>query len=264
MINTSINAPSPKGQKEEMKQSLLQNDSTKSVAPVEKKTEEKKKEEKKKDYSLLDFMKFTLPYLWRGGFIIRVQTVLTFVLLLVSRGLNVSHPLILKFAIDDITCTSEHQGGGGGDCPHSADYTYILVGLYAVVRFLADFVNNIREIPFANVSASAEIYIAHLVYSHTQNQSLAYHLSRETGKVVRIVSRGSQSFAQILRIALFNILPLIIELILVLAIIFTLYPVVFFLVTCGSVVLYVWATVVLTEWRAKYFKSLASKDAEYS
>lgn len=34
--------------------------------------------------------------------------------------------------------------------------------------------------------------------------------------------------------------------------------------TCGSVVIYVWATVVLTEWRAKYFKSLANKDAEYS
>jgi ATP-binding cassette subfamily B protein len=192
-----------------------------------------------------------------------VQTILTFLLLFVSRGLNVSHPLILKFAVDDITCNSEHQSGGG-DCPHTAEYTYLLVAMYAVIRFLADFVNNIREIPFANVSASAEIYIAHLVYSHTQNQSLAYHLSRETGKVVRIVSRGSQSFAQILRIALFNILPLIIELILVLAIIFTLYPVVFFLVTCGSVVIYVWATVVLTEWRAKYFKSLANKDAEYS
>lgn len=191
MINTSINAPSPKGQKEEMKQSLLQpknnNDSTQAPAPAAPAKKEEK--EKKKDYSLWDFMKFTFPYLWRGGFWIRVQTILTFFLLFISRGLNVSHPLILKFAVDDITCNSEK--GSGGDCPHTAEYTYILVALYAVIRFLADFVNNIREIPFANVSASAEIYIAHLVYSHTQNQSLAYHLSRETGKVVRIVSRGS-------------------------------------------------------------------------
>jgi len=63
--------------------------------------------------------------------------------------------------------------------------------MYAIVRFLADFVNNMREIPFANVSASAEIYIAHMVFSHIQNQSLAFHLSRETGKVIRTVSRGS-------------------------------------------------------------------------
>jgi ABC-type transport system involved in Fe-S cluster assembly fused permease/ATPase subunit len=75
--------------------------------------------------------------------------------------------------------------------------------MYCVVRFSADFVNNIREIPFANVSASAEIFIAHLVYTHIQNQSLAFHLSRETGKVIRTVSRGSQSFSTILRMALF-------------------------------------------------------------
>ena len=29
-------------------------------------------EKKKKSYSLWDFMKFTLPYLWKGGFWIRV------------------------------------------------------------------------------------------------------------------------------------------------------------------------------------------------
>lgn len=136
--------------------------------------------------------------------------------------------------------------------------------MYSIVRFLADFVNNAREIPFANVSASAEIHIAHKVYSHTQNQSLAYHLSRETGKVVRIVSRGSQSFATILRIAIFNLLPLAIELVLVLGVIATLYPLVFFLVLTLSVAIYVVATVYLTEWRAKYFKAVATKDAEYS
>jgi hypothetical protein len=57
-------------------------------------------ETKKKTYTLWDFAKFTLPFLWRGGFVIRVQTVLTFVLLFLSKGLNVTHPLILKYAID--------------------------------------------------------------------------------------------------------------------------------------------------------------------
>lgn len=188
---------------------------------------------------MIDFARFTLPYLWAGGFWIRVQTVVTFILLIVSRLLNVTHPLILKYAIDAI------QAGDG------SSNIYFLVAMYAIVRFLADFVNNAREIPFANVSASAEIHIAHKVYSHTQNQSLAYHLSRETGKVVRIVSRGSQSFASILRIVIFSLLPLAIELVLVLGVIAALYPLVFFLVLTLSVVIYVVATVYITEWRAK-------------
>jgi ATP-binding cassette, subfamily B, heavy metal transporter len=110
---------------------------------------------KKKKYGLWDFTKFTVPYVWRGGFMIRFQTVLTVLMLLLSRGLNVTHPLILKFAIDEISGVDDNHG-----------HTYMLITMYCVVRFLADFVNNIREIPFANVSASAEIYIAHLVYNH--------------------------------------------------------------------------------------------------
>jgi len=50
---------------------------------------------------------------------------------------------------------------------------------------------------------------------------------------------------------------LFIELTFVLIIILTLYPVAFFVITGGSVVIYVLVTVILTEWRAKYFKSLA-------
>jgi ATP-binding cassette, subfamily B, heavy metal transporter len=68
----------------------------------------------------------------------------------------------------------------------------------------------------------------------------------------------------ILRMALFQILPLIVELILVLAIVFSLYPIIFFGVTATSVVIYVGATFLLTEWRAKYFKSMATKDTEYN
>jgi len=142
-------------------------------------------EKQKKTYSLWDFAKFTFPFLWRGGTLIRIQTVLTFILLFVAKGLNVTHPLILKFAIDSIQECDTYEG-----CRNTGN-TYFLVAMYCVVRFTADFVNNIREIPFANVSASAEIYIAHLVYTHVQNQSLAFHLSRETGKVIRTVSRGS-------------------------------------------------------------------------
>ena len=138
-----------------------------SLPDKEKEIEKAKKETEatKKTYSLLDFAKFTLPYLWRGGFWIRVQTVITFVLLIVSRLLNVTHPLILKYAIDAISCIGEKPERQDECASHSS--TYFLVAMYALVRFLADLVNNIREIPFANVSASAEIHIAHQVYSHT-------------------------------------------------------------------------------------------------
>ena len=78
------------------------------------------------------------------------------------------------------------------------------------------------------------------------------------------MSRGSQSFAQILRLTVFNILPIVFELTFVLIVISILYPVEFFGATFACVILYIIATVVVTEWRAKYFKVLAMKDTEYN
>jgi len=179
----------------------------------------------------------------------------TIFLLILSRVFNVLSPLVLKYAVDAITCAD-------GPCPpESTTYTYI--GLYAGIKFLGDFVNNLREVTFANVSASAEVYIAQMVYGHIQNQSLSFHLSRETGKVVRLVSRGSQSFSQILRYMLFNIVPIFLELFFVLMLLLSLYPYEFFVVTIVSVMLYILATVLITEWRAKFFKSMSLKDSEY-
>ena len=91
----------------ESKQPLLETSNPRQSISLPRKEElvEKAKaeaEKKKKTYSLWDFTKFTMPFLWKGGFLIRFQTVLTFILLFISKGLNVLHPLILKFAIDEI------------------------------------------------------------------------------------------------------------------------------------------------------------------
>jgi ATP-binding cassette subfamily B protein len=164
----------------------------------------------------MDFFKFVLPFLWRGGLIIKINTILTILLLIAAKGMNVIHPLILKMVIDEITL---------GDSSKSTQANiFFLIGMYTLTRFSSDFINYIREIPFATVAASAEIYVADMVYNHVQHQSLAFHLSRETGKVIRIVSRGSQSFAAILRYTCFSLGPIILELTFVLGVIAAIYP----------------------------------------
>lgn len=57
----------------------------------------------KKKYGLMDFFKFIFPFLWRSGAKIRFNTTMTFLLLILAKALNVTHPLILKEIIDDIT-----------------------------------------------------------------------------------------------------------------------------------------------------------------
>lgn len=92
-----------------------------------------------------------MPFLWTGGFWVKVQLLVTIFLIVLAKLLNVSHPIILKLIIDTLTA------GKDG---------YFYVGAYVLVRFAADFVNNLREVTFAHVSANAETLIAQRVYSH--------------------------------------------------------------------------------------------------
>lgn len=93
---------------------------------------------------------------------------------------------------------------------------------------------------------------------------MSFHLSRETGKIIRIVSRGSVSFANILRYIFFFIGPVFLEVGLVLGIMGIFFPYWFFLMTLFFVVSYMVATWVITEWRTKHFKAMNDKDNAYN
>lgn len=99
---------------------------------------------------------------------------------------QVINPLVLMLVINSIICT-----GGTDECKYTHEETYALILMYTGVKFGYELLNTLRDIPFQKMAATAEITIADEVYHHVQSLSLAYHLSRETGKVIRIVSRGS-------------------------------------------------------------------------
>ena len=216
-------------------------------------------------------MKFTLPRLWKGGCAQRSIVIINVLMVFLLKAVNVFVPLILREVIDSIICEEEKLEagetfllrGGEGGCP-SENETYLIIGIYALVRFGADFLTYIREVPYANMAAVAEISIAHDVYDHVQRQCLAFHLSRETGKIIRIVSRGSQQFSQILRMLWFNLAPMLVEVTMVLVIFGTLFSYQFLLVQLGAIVLYVGVTYNITEWRASKFRAQTQADQNYN
>ena len=114
------------------------------------------------------------------------------------------------------------------------------------------------------MAATAEISIAHDVYDHVQRQSLAFHLGRETGKIIRIVSRGSQSFSSILRMVWYNFVPILAEILFTLIVFGTIFSWQFLCVQFGAIVLYLTLTYFLTEWRRDQFAMMAKADQNYN
>jgi len=201
-----------------------------------------------KDYGLWYTMKFLIPILFKGDWVVKLQILVTVLLTFGAKVFAVIHPIVLKFIIDRMA---------------AGEAAYYFIVLYIVLRFASEACNLSREISFASVSASAEVYIADKVYNHIQNQSLNFHLSRETGKIIRICSKGSQSFASILRYSVFIIAPLFLEITLVVVSCGLIFPFWFFILVILCVITYILDTFLVTEWRAKYFRRMNLKDNAY-
>jgi len=114
----------------------------------------------KKSFGLWGYSKFTWPRIWTGSFRKKFIVLLNIFMLVAWKLMTVFVPIVLKLAVDAITCSK-----GIGECP-SVQETYLFIGLYALCKFLADTLNYIREIPYAAMAAQAEISIAHDVYDH--------------------------------------------------------------------------------------------------
>lgn len=160
---------------------------------------------------------------------------------------QVLNPILLMTVINSITCVE--------DCKYSTEETYALILMYTGIKFAYEVLNTLRDLPYQRMAAAAEITIADEVYHHVQSLSLAYHLSRETGKVVRIVSRGSQSFVSILRMIFYNLLSIFAEITLTLTISAAIFNWTFTALQVFSLVVYFVVTYTVTEARAKGFKA---------
>ena len=225
----------------------------------------------KKSFGFKGMLKFTLPRIWKGSIWNKFMFIFNVLMVFIVKGMNVFVPIVMKETIDSIVCTEQTIGqtrifwmhGGQHGCPTESEI-YSIIALYISVKFATDFLSYIREIPFAEMGAVAEISIANDVYDHVQRQSLAFHLGRETGKIIRVVSKGSQQFTQIIRQIWFNLAPMMTELVMTLIIFGALFSWEFLVLQLISVFLYIYLTYRLTEWRASKFKAMAMADQSYN
>ena len=80
-----------------------------------------------------------------------------------------------------------------------------------------------RDALFASVQQRAVRQLALRTFRHLHGLSLRFHLDRQTGGLARVIDRGTTGMQSVLRLAVFNVVPTLIELALVTAIIWRLF-----------------------------------------
>jgi ATP-binding cassette, subfamily B, heavy metal transporter len=99
-------------------------------------------------------------------------------------------------------------------------------------------------------------------FRHLHDLSLSYHLSRKTGGLSRIITRGINGVDSVLRFALFNTIPTALEIVFVCALLAWSFGWIYALTIALTVVAYIWFTYAATEWRIAIRRAMNEADQD--
>ena len=136
--------------------------------------------------------------------------------------------------------------------------------LYGGMRFGTVFLGELRDAVFSRVTESAMRKVGLEVFSHLHKLELDFHLSRQTGGISRDIDRGTNGINFMMRFMVFNILPTLVQLAIIMVILLVAFNVWFSLITLACVVAYIAFSVITTEWRTRFVKEANRLDSQSS
>jgi ABC-type transport system involved in Fe-S cluster assembly fused permease/ATPase subunit len=198
-------------------------------------------------------LRSTLPYVWpTDDWGIRRRVLLALCALVAAKLINVYIPIIYRDAVDML----------GGVTSTVIVLPLALMLGYGGARILGVAFEQFREAMFARVTYRAMRRAALNVFHHLHALSLRFHLERRTGGLSRVIERGIKGIEFLLGFTIFNILPTILEILIVCGILWNLFNFWFAAVTFLTIGLYIAYTLIVTEWRIKFRRMMNERDTE--
>ncbi len=188
-----------------------------------------------------------LPYLWAY----KGRVIAALAALVAAKVANVGVPVAMKQIVDSLD-------------PSLAMLAVPLALLvaYGALRLSTTIFTELREFLFAKVTQRSVRTIALEVFRHLHALSLRFHLARQTGGLTRDVERGQRGISTLINFTLFSILPTLVEIALVSAIMIARYDWTFIAITVGALTLYILCTVLITEWRTNFRRTMNELDSK--
>jgi ATP-binding cassette subfamily B protein len=196
-----------------------------------------------------------LPYLWpRGEAELRIRVVLAVLCLVLAKAANVLVPIAYARAVDAL---APKEGVGA----MLAIPVALVIG-YGLLRVMSSAFAELRNAIFAKVQARAARQVALKVFEHLHALSMRFHMDRATGGLSRVIERGTRGIAIALNFLLFNIIPTIVEILLVSVILWWMFDIAFALTILLTIATYVAFTILFTNWRLRFRRAMNAVDEE--
>jgi ATP-binding cassette subfamily B protein len=207
-------------------------------------------------------VRMLLPYLWPpGDTVAKIRVVAAVACLILAKVATVYIPILYSRAVDHLAPKGAHALGGG---PAAAAITVpvaLIVG-YCLLRIASSAFAELRDAVFAAVQQRAVRRIALQTFEHLHRLSLRFHLDRHTGGLSRAIDRGTNGIEQVLRFAIFNIIPTMFELTMVTIILWRLFDWRYAATTVIAVGAYIAFTLTFTNYRVRFRRLMNDSDAD--
>jgi ATP-binding cassette subfamily B protein len=99
------------------------------------------------------------------------------------------------------------------------------------------------------------------VFKHLHNLDLGFHLNRRTGGLSRDIERGTNGISFLMRFMVFNIVPTLLEIALVVGLLLVQFGVSFAMIIICSVVAYIGFSMKATDWRTRFVTQMNEADS---
>lgn len=176
--------------------------------------------------------------------------------LVLAKVASVGLPFILKHIVDDLDQLSE-----------IGSMVAIPLGLllaYGVVRFSNVLFGELRDTLFGRVTERAMRRVGLKVFKHLHSLDLDFHLNRRTGGLSRDIERGTNGIAFLLRFMVFNIVPTLLEIGMVIGLLLWNYQAWYAVIVGVAVVCYVAYSIMATEWRTRFVREANQAESQTS
>lgn len=174
----------------------------------------------------------------------RTRVALALACLVLAKVASVGLPFVLKYLVDGL----DAEAGALVALPLG------LLLAYGGVRLSTVLFGELRDTLFGRVTERAMRRVGLKVFEHLHNLDLAFHLDRRTGGLARDIERGNSGISFLLRFMVFNIVPTLLEVGMVVGVLLINYAPGFALITLASVLLYVAFSIWATEWRTGFVR----------
>jgi ATP-binding cassette subfamily B protein len=205
--------------------------------------------------SVLGTIGSLLPYIWpRGDWASHARVIVAVVFMLAAKVATVMVPVVYSRAVDALA--PKNAAAGMVTVP-----LFLILG-YGLLRVASSGFGELRDMVFARVQQRVVRRVAFQTFQHVHELSSRYHLDRKTGGLARAMERGQNGVEAVLRLAVFNVIPTLIEVTMVTAVLWRVFDWRFALLTLAAVGSYLSFTVFFSQWRIKFRRVMNETDSE--